>query len=122
MAQHLITGKKAENLALTYLQGQALKLVARNWHCAYGEIDLIMQDNKILVFIEVRYRQQANWGLPIETITKAKQKKIITTAQLFLQKNKQWLLNPCRFDVISITDNINEHPNIDWLTNAFSIN
>lgn len=121
MAQHLVAGKQAEGLALDYLQHQALTLIAKNWQSPYGEIDLIMKDNNTLVFIEVRYRKQNNWGHPLETITQSKRHKIITTAQLFLQKNKQWLINPCRFDVISITENINDHPCVEWLTDAFTM-
>lgn len=121
MAQHLEAGKQAEGLALDYLQHRTLKLIAKNWQSPYGEIDLIMKDNNTLVFVEVRYRKQNNWGHPMETITKSKRNKIITTAQLFLQKNKQWLINPCRFDVISITENLNDHPRVEWLTDAFTM-
>lgn len=119
MERHLIQGKLAERLALEYLQSQSLKLIANNWRCPRGEIDLIMLEKNTLVFIEVRYRRQILWGLPSETINLAKRNKIIMTAQLFLQKNTQWLMNPCRFDVISITGNISQLSDIQWLTNVF---
>lgn len=119
MDKHLLKGELAERLALEYLQNRSLKLMANNWRCPRGEIDLIMLDQKTLVFIEVRYRKQTTWGLPSETIILAKRHKIIMAAQLFLQKNKQWLINPCRFDVISITGNISKQSDIQWLTNVF---
>ncbi|WP_292746923.1 YraN family protein, partial [Methylophaga sp. UBA3191] len=57
MAEHLQSGKQAEQLACNYLEKQGLKLVQRNFYCRRGEIDLIMQDGQTLVFIEVRYRR-----------------------------------------------------------------
>ncbi|MEI8055491.1 MAG: YraN family protein [bacterium] len=72
-----IIGKNAENLACDYLQRQGLKLVAANYLCKCGEIDLIMHDGTTLVFIEVRYRKASNYGDGIATVTKAKQRKII---------------------------------------------
>lgn len=119
MAQHLTDGNLAEQMALLYLQRHGLKLLEKNWSCKYGEIDLIMQDGKSLVFVEVKYRKQQKWGNAIETITPHKRQKIITTATFFLQKHHQLATYPCRFDVVSLMDDLN-NPTIEWLTDAFS--
>lgn len=120
MADHLATGKTAEALALHYLQSHKLSLIASNWQCPYGELDLIMTDKQHLVFIEVRYRKQNQWGDAAATITATKRQKLITAARLFLQKNSQFASKPCRFDVIAMTGELN-NPTISWLPNAFSL-
>lgn len=120
MAEHLETGQKAEALALDFLQNQGFKLVAKNWHCSYGEIDLIMLRYEQLRFIEVRFRKKTNWGLSQETVTHAKQQKLIKTAMVFLQKNSQYAMKQCQFDIIAINGDLNT-ANITWLANAFSL-
>jgi putative endonuclease len=108
-----------EQLAAQYLKQKGLKLINQNYHSRYGEIDLIMTDRKTLTFIEVRYRKNSSYGTPAETITRHKQKKIITTARHFLSSQNLWHYS-CRFDVISInTPTNNSHPEIVWLQGAF---
>lgn len=120
MVNHLASGKRAEDLALQYLQSQGLKLIARNWLTSFGEIDLIMRNEHILCFIEVRYRSSEQWGSPQETVTYTKRQKLIKTALLFLQKNTQFTMNACQFDIVAITGSLDK-PNIHWLTNAFTL-
>lgn len=119
MPNHLKTGEEAEALALKFLQSQGLTLITKNWHCPYGEIDLIMLNHKQLHFIEVRFRKQSQWGLAQETVTHVKQQKLIKTAMLFLQKHQQYAIKHCQFDIIAINGNLNR-ANLTWLTNAFS--
>ncbi|MFD1260055.1 YraN family protein [Entomomonas asaccharolytica] len=120
MATHLVIGKAAEEMALQYLQSQHLTLIAKNWRCNYGEIDLIMTDKQSVIFIEVRYRKQTSWGEPAETVTYSKRQKLIKAASLFLQQNNSFSAKPCRFDVIAMTGEL-KNPAIRWLTNAFSL-
>ncbi len=118
MAEHLQSGKQAEQLACVYLQKQGLKLIERNFHCRRGEIDLIMQDGQTLVFIEVRYRRNAYHGSALESITNLKQSRIITTAQHYLMQSG-WPHN-CRFDVVAITADLTDQ--IRWIRDAFQSN
>ncbi|OOZ14865.1 YraN family protein, partial [Solemya velum gill symbiont] len=96
------SGTTAENLALNYLQKRGLSLVTKNYSCRCGEIDLIMQDSGALVFIEVRYRKSTRFGLPEETVDSRKQRKLILTAQRYLQSAQ--IDAECRFDVIAISE------------------
>ena len=96
------TGDLHELSAADYLQSRGLKLLASNHHSRHGEIDLIMQDQDTLVFIEVRYRRNKNFGGAAISVTPAKQKKIALTALQYLQKHKK-TNTPCRFDVIAVT-------------------
>ena len=68
MSSHRLQGKKAEDVACSFLQRNGLSLVERNYHCRYGEIDLIMHDDDTLVFVEVRYRNSNKFGDAAESI------------------------------------------------------
>jgi putative endonuclease len=108
------TGLHAEKIAATFLINNGLTFVTQNYHCRFGEIDLIMQEAETLVFVEVRLRSGNLFGGAAESITRHKQQKLIATAQHFLQTQPS---RPCRFDAILMsTTNLQ---NIDWLRNAF---
>lgn len=112
------TGFKAEEYARHYLTQQGLIWRTSNYQCRLGEVDLIMHDGVYLVFIEVRSRRSSTFGSAVETITTAKQRKIIKTALLYLQVNKLHEKYPIRFDVISLQG---EPPEINWVKNAFGV-
>lgn len=95
------TGKDAEKQAEKFLSQKSLKLIERNYHCRFGEIDLIMLDKDTLAFIEVRFRSTNNYGGAAASVTPFKQKKIIKAAQHFLNKNPKYSHKNCRFDVIA---------------------
>ncbi len=108
-------GKLAEDLATEFLKQQGLKILSRNFRCRFGEIDIICQDGKSLIFVEVRLRTNADFGNAAASVTFQKQQKIILAAQHYLlQLNTQ---PTCRFDVITL-DKLNKQ-SIDWIKNAF---
>lgn len=114
-------GAVYESLACTFLQQQGLTLVAKNWHVArVGELDLVMQSHPktqpTLVFVEVRQRAQSGFGSAAGSITLAKQRKLIKTAEYFLMQHPQFELYACRFDVVTF-DNHSTAPN--WIQAAF---
>lgn len=95
-------GVVAEKKALNYLLGQGLTLLHQNYYCRFGEIDLIMLDQDTLVFIEVRYRNNGDFGGALASINQAKQRKIITTAKYYLTRLTS---EPyCRFDAIALNE------------------
>jgi putative endonuclease len=113
-----ITGRTAERLASEYLKEKGLRLLECNYRTKAGEIDLIMQDDEEIVFVEVRLRNNPHFGNAIDTIDQRKQQKIIITATHYLsQKNLIDKVN-CRFDVIGIS-----YPQtkavIEWIQDAF---
>lgn len=118
-------GEHTENLACRFLEDKGFKLLKRNYHCRFGEIDLIMQDNDTLVFVEVRYRRNNDFGSGAETVTPSKQAKLVKTASVYLQQHAKLSQYPARFDVVSITGSV-ETSNIkdiefDWIKNAFGV-
>lgn len=112
------SGAQAEQFAETYLHKQGLVTFAKNYRCKLGEIDLIMQHGSTLVFIEVRLRTNRNFLSAAESVTLAKQKKIIRTAQHFLQERHLSDKYACRFDVIALSSH--QANTAEWIRDAFS--
>lgn len=113
------TGQKVEELIAATLQKKGLRLIEANFRCKVGEIDLIMKDKSHLVFVEVRYRKQADYGSGLESVHTAKQRKLIKTALLYLQWHPWAQQLPCRFDVVSASGPL-ENLAINWVPNAFT--
>lgn len=111
-------GKWAEDIALDYLKAKGLKLLVRNYLAPCGEIDLIMQEKKIIAFIEVRFRTNKQHVSAIESIDSRKCNRIIATSQHYLQDFRLSLKMVYRFDVVAISGQIDE-PEIEWIKNAF---
>ncbi len=117
-------GAQAENLALSFLQDQGLKLIERNYACRSGELDLIMLDGESLIFIEVRLRTNNNFGGAAGSITRTKRQRLEKTALHFLQSHPVFSHRLCRFDLICLTSaqsNNDEHHQkpIEWLKGVF---
>jgi len=96
---------------------KGLQLIQRNFSCKLGELDLIMQEGETLVFIEVRYRKSSAFGGSEASVSATKQKRLIRTAQLYLQQKHGNRPPMCRFDVIAISGD-----NTNWIKNAFYAN
>ena len=110
-------GQEAELIASEYLKKHGLSYVEKNFHSRYGEIDLIMKDQNILVFVEVRYRKSTNTMHALESITHAKCERIIKTAEYYIQSQKKPLNIDYRIDVISMSGEF-DNAHIDWIQNA----
>ena len=111
-------GLEAEKLAATFLFNQGLRSITQNYHCRYGEIDLIMQDAKTLVFVEVRLRKDSLFGGAGSSITPQKMQKLILAAQHYLQThNQSQSEQACRFDAILMHSV--DAKSIEWVRNAF---
>ncbi len=108
-----LLGQSAEARAEAFLQAHGLKLLARNWRCRFGEIDLIMQDGATLVFVEVRLRSRADFGGAAASVTANKQRKLLAAARQYLATLKT--LPPCRFDVVALSGDAPP----EWIMNAF---
>ena len=112
-------GFEFEDLAKKYLLDKGMKYIESNFYTRYGEIDLIFtdEDDKILVFVEVRYRKNTEFGEPIETLDRRKLEKIIISSQIYI-KDKRWKKD-VRYDVIGIKKNESGNNKINWIKNAF---
>lgn len=104
------------------MKSQGLTLVEKNFNCRHGEIDIVMLDKKMLVFVEVRFRKNDNFGGGLQSITPAKQQKLRRTAELYLQQNPQH--KNARIDVVSMSKNNQTNGSkqeyiFEWIRNAF---
>ena len=120
MGKNNLSGAWGEALAADYLRKKHYKLLAAGYRCRFGEIDLIVQDRKYLVFVEVKLRKSAKFAQALEYVDRRKQDKIRITASMYLSQNPTQL-QP-RFDVIEIyapegTDT--KRPEIYHLEDAF---
>jgi putative endonuclease len=110
----------SKNFAEAYLRYHGLKLLSRNYRCRRGEIDLVMRDRSggihVTLFVEVRYRKGTQYGRPEETISVAKQRKLIFGAGHYLQA-KNALEAVTQFDVVAVTQP-NYLPHIIWIKDA----
>ncbi|OGV48205.1 MAG: YraN family protein [Legionellales bacterium RIFCSPHIGHO2_12_FULL_42_9] len=111
----IVLGMAGEEAAKKFLMTQGLSWIASNYHCRFGEIDLIMQDGDYLVFIEVRQRRSMMFGGALASITDVKQKKLIKSVQHYQLTQKKLSKNPCRIDVLTLQGT---PPKIDWIKNA----
>jgi putative endonuclease len=112
-------GINAEQLAFRYLRHSGLKPVRRNFRSRRGEIDLIMLDAECLVFVEVRYRNEASFVKAALTVDSRKQRKLILAASMFLSMNKMFGNKVCRFDVVGVDRDSKGEITIDWMRDAF---
>lgn len=99
--ENKIKGNYGENLVCKYIEDDGYEILARNFNCSYGEIDIIASKNEEIVFIEVKTRCQNSYGEPIEAVTFTKRKHIYNSAKYFLYKSNL-LDNNVRFDIIEV--------------------
>ncbi len=108
-------GKAAEEKAASFLKSLGYQVIERNFRARFGEIDIIAKDGNTLVFVEVRSKSYSSFGTPEETVSKTKARKIVKTAEFYIQiKNPSF--EDVRFDIISIL-----HNNISHIKNAFDM-
>jgi putative endonuclease len=112
------SGARYESVALAHLECAGLVLIARNFNCRHGEIDLVMRDRDVVVFVEVRYRTASRFGDGVDSISAAKRAKLVCAASVFLAGNPRLAGAACRFDVLAIAGAA-DAPSIDWRQNAF---
>ena len=112
------TGDGWELAARRHLEAAGLRLLAANQHYRIGEIDLVMRDGDVVVFVEVRYRRSAGFGGSAPSVDSVKQRKLVLAAQCFLAEHTDLAHAPCRFDVVAV-DGSSDAPRVDWIRNAF---
>lgn len=120
MARSKLTGAWGEALAAEYLRKKRYQIVAVSYRSRFGEIDLIAEDRKNLVFVEVKLRKAGSFAKAYEYVDRHKQDRIRVTASMYLSQNPT-VLQP-RFDVIEIyapEGTATAHPEIHHLEDAF---
>jgi putative endonuclease len=107
------TGARAEDLCARLLAAAGLRVLARNWRCRLGEIDLIAEEEGTLVFAEVRSRASGGFGGAAESVTAAKRSRLLAAARLYLAGRPG---ANCRFDVFLVEG---APASVRWIRDAF---
>ena len=107
-------GVDAEALAASFLEARGLHIIARNYRCRLGEIDLVARDGATTVFVEVRRRASNAFGGAAASITSKKRLKLLKAARHYLSRLST--MPQCRFDALLIEG---QPPRIEWIRNAF---
>lgn len=108
------TGNRFEEAARDFLEARGLRLVRANFLCRHGEIDLVMRDGEVLVFVEVRYRRNGAFGGALGSVTMAKRRKLVSAAHLWMAWHPNDARRPSRFDVLAF-----EGDDVEWVRSAF---
>lgn len=95
------TGAAGEDLACRHLQAQGFAILARNYRCRSGEVDIVARDGEVTVFVEVKERSGRSHGEGYESVTLGKRQRIVRAARLFAAAHGL-SERPLRFDVVSI--------------------
>jgi putative endonuclease len=106
------SGQQAEAFAAAFFERKGLRLLARNYRCRFGEIDLIARDGATLVFVEVRLRSRTDFGTAAESINAAKRRKLVAAARHYLARSGAD--QPCRFDAFLV----GQDGAAEWLKNV----
>jgi len=112
-------GRRGEALAADFLRTRRYTIVARNYRCPAGEIDLVAMDGGVLVFVEVRSRRGDRVGTPLESVHPGKQARVVRVARQFLAE-RGWHDRDARFDVVGIRFDA-EPPVVEHVRNAFEV-
>lgn len=115
----LLLGKEGERVAERYLQKKGYRVVERNYRCPLGELDLVVLDRRVIVFVEVKTRTGHGFGTPVEAVEFRKQRKMIQVAQFFLAE-KKLQQRDARFDVVGVSWPGGE-PVVEHIENAFEL-
>ncbi|NLX13137.1 MAG: YraN family protein [Phycisphaerales bacterium] len=102
MDDRAVLGRKGERLALRFLRRKGCKLVTRNYRCAGGELDLVLLDDEVVVFVEVKTRTGRTHADPEDAVNLPKRQRIIRAARYFLQQTDSFD-RMFRFDIVAIT-------------------
>jgi len=113
-------GETGEAIASAFLEKNGYTILAQNYRCRFGEIDIIARESDYLVFVEVKTRTGVSHGHPLDAVTFKKQKQISKVAQYYLAE-KNLFDTAARFDVVSVILSKNSPVNVEVVTNAFDL-
>lgn len=111
-------GREGEEMAVRLLRNKGFSIVERNYRFGKGELDIVARDGETLVFVEVKYRQNMEYGEPEYSITPQKIQQIKKVARCYLfEKHIDEVA--CRFDVVTILEEEQGSPVINYYKDAF---
>jgi putative endonuclease len=113
-------GQEGEAAAESYLRRKGYRILAKNLRSSLGELDLVAEDGRVLVFVEVKARRTEEFGGAIHAVHQRKQEKLIRLASQYLARH-QMTNRACRFDVVLLQGTDASALQIEHIQNAFDI-
>jgi len=113
-------GAAVEAAARRLLEQAGLATLAANAGCRGGELDLVMRQGQMLVFVEVRYRASKAFGGALASVDAGKRRRLVRAAQAYLLAHPQYASLPCRFDLVQASGDP-QAPRLHWLRDAFRL-
>jgi len=114
------SGQRAEELAAAFLAEAGCEILARNYRCRLGELDIVARAGAVLVVAEVRTRASSRYGGAAASVTRLKQRRIARAAAVLLTERRDLGRLPVRFDVLVVSDPHGAAPAIEWIRHAFA--
>ena len=114
-----VTARRGEMAAAVYLRLRGHRILARNWRCPRGEIDIVTEHRGVLVFVEVKTRRTRSAGAPEDAVDARKQARLSALAAAYVARHG-YADVPCRFDVVAVEPRRLRLPRITYLRDAFS--
>ena len=121
MDQRVAFGKRGEDIACEELRRRGYIILDRRFRTRCGELDIVARDGKMLVFVEVKARENGSFGQPFESVTRQKRHRLARMAESYLFL-KHLSGVGCRFDVVAVTANASGGLDVDVLKSAFDLN
>ncbi|MBV2362558.1 YraN family protein [Streptomonospora nanhaiensis] len=100
-ARRAVLGARGEEVASAYLRRAGMRILARNWRCPEGELDIVAGDGGTLVVAEVKTRTSLRFGSPLEAVTEPKRRRLRRLARRWQAEHRAWGA-PTRIDVVSV--------------------
>ena len=119
MTDRQALGRYGEQLAVEHLQATGLEVLARNWRCREGELDVVAKSGRTVVFVEVKTRSGTGYGEPAEAVTLRKARRLRLLACRWLEQNRPPDAGDLRFDVVSVVRRRGCAPVLVHLKGAF---
>ena len=119
MTDRQALGRYGEQLAVEHLEGAGLQVLARNWRCREGELDVVARDGTTVVFVEVKTRSGTGFGEPAEAVTLRKARRLRLLAARWLELHRPPGTVDLRFDVVAVVRRRGSAPELAHLQGAF---
>ncbi len=113
------TGRAGEEHIAALLEKRGFRIIGRNYHCRFGELDIIGENGQYIVFVEVKTRETGGLVSPFEAVTPAKRRRLILSAEMYLTTHPT-RLQP-RFDVAAVYTEQGRIVKEEYLENAFGL-
>jgi putative endonuclease len=119
VVDRIALGRWGEDLAVQHLQGAGYEVLARNWRCREGELDIVARQGDALVFVEVKTRSGTAFGEPAEAVHPRKARRLHVLAARWLTQCRPPGWHDLRFDVVSVVRHPGRAPEVRHLQGAF---